>query len=253
VVSGVPPDYFSRTGQLWGNPIYRWDVMKKSRYGWWIKRVVHNLNLFDFLRIDHFRGIVSCWEVPASEKNAVNGKWVKGPGEGLFRAIFKKIPKAPLIAEDLGFITHDVTELRNRFEIPGMKVLQFAFDNPASIHAPHNIEKNCVVYTGTHDNNTTRGWFEKEATLETKKRMFRYIGRRIRGKDAAGELVRLAMMSCANTAIIPMQDVLGLGENARMNRPATKAGNWQWRLMPEWISPPVADGLLELTETYGRA
>lgn len=252
VVSGVPPDYFSSTGQLWGNPIYRWDVMKKNRYDWWIKRVVHNLNLFDFLRIDHFRGIVSSWEVPASEKNAVNGKWVMGPGEGLFRAIFKKVPNACLIAEDLGFITPDVIELRNRLEIPGMKVLQFAFDQPASIHAPHNIEKNCLVYTGTHDNNTTRGWFEKEANSEIKKRLFRYIGRRIRGKEAAGELVRLAMMSCANTVIIPMQDVLGLGENARMNRPATKAGNWQWRLMPEGISPPVADRLLELTETYGR-
>ncbi|SPD75917.1 4-alpha-glucanotransferase [uncultured Desulfobacterium sp.] len=253
VVSGVPPDYFSRTGQLWGNPIYKWDVMKKDGYGWWIKRVTHNLSLFDFLRIDHFRGIASYWEVPAGEKNAVNGKWVKGPGEDLFRAIYRKIPDPPIIAEDLGFITPDVTRLVNQFKIPGMKVLQFGFDEPSSIYAPHNIGKNYVVYTGTHDNNTTRGWFENEATLQAKKRLFRYIGRRIRANEAAHELIRLAMMSRAATAIIPMQDILNLGQAARMNLPATRKGNWRWRLKPEGISPGVADRLLELTETFGRA
>ncbi|MBW1849829.1 MAG: 4-alpha-glucanotransferase [Deltaproteobacteria bacterium] len=254
VVSGVPPDYFSKTGQLWGNPIYRWDALKENGYGWWIQRIVHNLSLFDLLRIDHFRGIVSCWEVPAKEKNAVNGTWVKGPAEKFLHVILKKIPHAPFIAEDLGFITPDVREILHRFEIPGMKVLLFAFgeNQPTTTHAPHNISENCFIYTGTHDNNTARGWFETEATLETKKRLFRYMGRKITAKEVSWELVRLAMMSVANTAILPMQDILGLGKEARMNRPATREGNWQWRLLPAQLTSSVQARLLEITEIYGR-
>ncbi len=255
VIAGVPPDYFSRTGQLWGNPIYNWDVMKQDDYSWWIQRIVHNLILFDLLRIDHFRGIVSHWEIPLTEKNAVNGKWVKGPGEDFLRVITKRFPHNPFIAEDLGFITPDVREMMYRFDIPGMKVLLFAFgeNQPKSTHAPHNMHQNCIAYTGTHDNNTAKGWFETEATPKTKKRLFRYLGRKITAKEAATELVRLAMMSVARTAVLPMQDVLGLGEEARMNRPASSKGNWQWRLMPGQLTGPVEAKLREMTEIFGRA
>jgi 4-alpha-glucanotransferase len=254
-VAGVPPDYFSETGQLWGNPVYRWDVLKERGYDWWIQRLEHGFTLFDFVRIDHFRGLVSYWEVEANEKNAINGKWVEAPAEDFFRVISDRFPEAPIIAEDLGLITPDVWEVMDHFGFPGMKVLLFAFgeDLPTNPYAPHNYIKNCVVYTGTHDNNTAKGWFEKEAKQEEKTRLAIYLGREIAAKEVHWELVRLAMMSVANTAIIPMQDILGLGEPARMNRPAKKDGNWRWRLLPDQLTPSLTRRLLEMTQIYGRA
>jgi 4-alpha-glucanotransferase len=255
VVAGVPPDYFSETGQLWGNPIYRWDVLRERGYGWWIQRVGHNLTLFDLIRIDHFRGLIGYWEVPAGEANAVNGQWVEAPAENFFNALLRRFPQLPIIAEDLGVITPDVREIMHRFELPGMKVLLFAFgqDLPTNPYIPHNLPRKCVLYTGTHDNNTTRGWFEREATPEIKERLFRYLGKEVSAVRVHWELIRLAMMSVANMVIFPMQDILGLGEEARMNRPATTEGNWQWQLLPEQLTPSIADKLRGMTELYGRA
>ena len=255
VVAGVPPDYFSETGQRWGNPIYRWDVLKDTGYAWWIRRLQHNIKLFDLIRIDHFRGFVGYWEVPAGEANAINGRWVEAPAEDFLNALLRRFPQLPIIAEDLGVITPDVREVMHRFELPGMKVLLFAFgeDLPTNPYIPHNLPRNCVLYTGTHDNNTTRGWFEREATPEIKERLFRYLGREVPAEHIHWELIRLAMMSVANMVIVPMQDILGLGEEARMNRPATSQGNWQWQLLPEQLTPLLAERLLEMTELYGRA
>ncbi|MBW2058170.1 MAG: 4-alpha-glucanotransferase [Deltaproteobacteria bacterium] len=254
VVAGVPPDYFSETGQLWGNPIYRWDVMKQEGYRWWADRLRRNMGVYDFVRIDHFRGLVAFWEVPAGEETAVNGKWIEAPAMDLFHHLARQFPCLPIIAEDLGVITPDVREIMNHFEFPGMKVLLFAFGGDLSTnpYIPHNLERNCVAYTGTHDNNTVRGWFETELTREGRERLFRYLGREVRVDELHWELVRLLMMSVANTVIFPMQDILGLGQEARMNRPATSDGNWQWRLLPDHLGPGLASGLHEMTETYGR-
>jgi 4-alpha-glucanotransferase len=254
VISGVPPDYFSDTGQLWGHPVYHWEVHQKRRYDWWIRRVAHNLNLFDLVRIDHFRGLVAYWEVPADERTAVNGKWMPVPVEDFFDEMFRNFPCLPVIAEDLGYITADVREIIRRYNIPGMKVLIFGLmgelaNNP---NAPHNIGKNSVVYTGTHDTNTTRGWFEEEALRADKQRLSRYLGRRLRRDRVSWELIRLAMMSPARLSIIPMQDILALGAEARMNRPASAIGNWQWRLTePQMASAPM-NKLRELTELCAR-
>jgi 4-alpha-glucanotransferase len=255
VVAGVPPDYFSETGQLWGNPIYRWDMMKKNGYDWWIGRIRHNLELFDLVRIDHFRGIVAYWEVPAAENTAINGRWIEAPAMDFFNHVAKKFPYLPIIAEDLGIITPDVREVMQHFDLPGMKLLLFAFgeDLPTNPYIPHNIPKNCVAYTGTHDNNTARGWFEKEATSEDKKRLFRYLGRKVAAEELHWELIRLVMMSAADMAILPMQDLLGLGEEARMNRPATREGNWLWRLEADQLTPSLSTKLREMTQIYGRA
>jgi 4-alpha-glucanotransferase len=255
VVAGVPPDYFSETGQLWGNPVYRWEALKETGYAWWIRRLQHNLKLFDLVRIDHFRGLIGYWEVPAGEKTAINGRWVEAPGEDLLNALHKRFPHLPVVAEDLGVITPDVREIMHRFELPGMKVLLFAFgeDLPTNPYIPHNLPTNCVLYTGTHDNNTVRGWYGREATPEIKERLFRYLGQEVSPERVHLELIRLAMMSVANMVIVPMQDILGLGEEARMNRPATTEGNWQWRLLPEQLKPSVAKRLLDMTELYGRA
>jgi len=253
-VAGVPPDYFSRTGQLWGNPVYRWDVLRETGYLWWIKRMEHNLKLFDIIRLDHFRGFFAYWEVPAGEKTAINGKWVEAPVEDFFKTLFRRFPFLPIIAEDLGVITPDVRETMNRLDFPGMKLLIFAFgdDFPNSKYLPHNYTKNCVVYTGTHDNNTVKGWFRREASPENKNRFFKYIGREVSEEDVNWEFIRLAMLSIANTVVIPMQDILGLGEEAKMNLPATTDGNWQWRLKPDQITPSLMEKLREITETYGR-
>jgi 4-alpha-glucanotransferase len=255
IVAGVPPDYFSETGQLWGNPVYRWEVLQERGYGWWIQRVEHNLAHFDLIRIDHFRGLVGYWVVPAGESNAVNGRWVEAPAEDFLHALLRRLPQLPIIAEDLGLITPDVREIMHRFELPGMKVLLFAFgeDLPTNPYIPHNLPRNCVLYTGTHDNNTTRGWFEGEASPEIKERLFRYLGREVQAENIHRELIRLAMMSVANTIIVPMQDILGLGEEARMNRPATTEGNWRWRLSPDQLTPSLADMLRGMTDLYGRA
>ena len=254
-VSGVPPDYFSKTGQLWGNPVYRWDILKNNGYFWWLQRMEHNLKMYDMVRIDHFRGFVQYWEVAASEKNAMNGHWVDGPGEELFNVIAQRFPDLPIIAEDLGIITPDVLEIKERFCIPGLKVLLFAFgeDLQTNPYAPHNHVKNCLVYTGTHDNNTVRGWFEAEATAGDKTRLEKYLGEQVRVDNVSWKMIMLAMMSVANTAIIPMQDILGLGYEARMNIPSKRSGNWEWQMTGSEFSPSLEEKLKDLTEIYGRA
>ncbi|MGD2125940.1 MAG: 4-alpha-glucanotransferase, partial [Desulfobacteraceae bacterium] len=253
-VAGVPPDYFSETGQLWGNPVYRWDILRETGYDWWNQRLAHNLKLFDLIRVDHFRGFMAYWEVPATDRIATNGRWVEAPAMDFFSHLAERFPTLPIIAEDLGTITPDVWEIMDHFGFPGMKVLLFAFGEDLSTnpYAPHNHVKNCVVYTGTHDNNTVRGWFEREATAQDKQRLSRYLGREVTEENVHWEFIRLAMMSVANRIIVPMQDILGLGEEARMNRPAKRGGNWQWRLLPEQLKPELADTLLEMTEIYGR-
>jgi 4-alpha-glucanotransferase len=253
-IAGVPPDYFSETGQLWGNPIYRWDVLRESGYEWWMRRFEHNARLLDLIRIDHFRGLVGYWLVPAGETNAVNGQWVKAPAEDFFTVLLQRFPEIPIVAEDLGVITSDVIEIMDRFEFPGMKILLFAFgdDIATNPYIPHNLRKNCFIYTGTHDNNTARGWYEREASPDIKKKLFQYLGQEVCAENIHCVLVRLAMMSVAKAAIFPMQDILGLGEEARMNRPATTVNNWQWRLLPEQLTPSISDRLREMTEIYGR-
>ena len=253
-VAGVPPDYFSETGQLWGNPVYKWDAIEAQDYNWWIQRIAHNIELYDFVRVDHFRGFVGYWEIPASEENAINGRWIEAPAWDFFNRITREFPKLPIIAEDLGVITPDVVEVIRHFGFPGMKILLFAFgdDLPSNPYAPHNVERNCLIYTGTHDNNTARGWFEKETTPEVKKRICIYAGKKVSAESIGRELIRLAMMSVADTAIFPIQDLLGLGEDSRMNKPATHKSNWEWRLDPELLTPSVADELRIMTQIYGR-
>ncbi|RLB22352.1 MAG: 4-alpha-glucanotransferase, partial [Deltaproteobacteria bacterium] len=214
----------------------------------------HNIELFDMVRVDHFRGFVGYWEVPATETDAINGRWVQAPAWDFFAHVKNELGDVPIIAEDLGVITPDVTEVRQSFGFPGMKVLLFAFgdDLPTNPYAPHNFERECVVYTGTHDNNTVCAWFENEATPEQRDRVRRYLGGHVSGREIHMQLIRLAMMSVAKVAIFPMQDVLGLGEEARMNRPATNEGNWLWRLLPEQMDPALASQLREMAEIYGR-
>ncbi|MEN6385245.1 MAG: 4-alpha-glucanotransferase [Phycisphaerales bacterium] len=252
--SGVPPDYFSKTGQLWGNPIYDWKYIKKTDYEWWMQRVSHNLKLLDVVRIDHFRGLVKFWQVPGKDKTAINGKWMPGPGEDIFKPIFKKHPHANLIVEDLGFITQDVKDLIQKLNLTNMKVLLFAFSDRIgkSAFLPHNHNQNCVVYTGTHDNNTIKGWFVNELNPEKRKNLFEYIGKRVSIKDLNWELIRLAMSSVAQTAIFPMQDILNLGPQCRMNNPAKSKGNWLWRVSQSMLNNKISDKLANFTRTYGR-
>lgn len=254
-VAGVPPDYFSATGQLWGNPVYRWDRLRETRYDWWIKRLEYALALLDVIRLDHFRGFVGFWQVQRGEATAINGRWVDAPARDFFSSLLKHFPYLPIIAEDLGIITPDVREIMSAFDFPGMKLLIFAFgeDLPTNPYIPHNHTRNSIVYTGTHDNNTAKGWFRKEAGQRDKERFFRYIGREVTEDEAPWEFVRLAMMSVADTAILSMQDVLGLGEEARMNLPATTYGNWAWRLMQENLTQALKDKLIETSRLYGRA
>ncbi len=254
-VAGVPPDYFSATGQRWGNPLYRWDVLKERSYEWWIHRFENSFGALDLVRVDHFRGFVGFWEVPAAEPTAVNGRWVEAPAIDFFNHLIKRFPCFPVIAEDLGIITPDVREIMHHFRFPGMKVLLFAFgeDNPGHPYLPHNYEENCIVYTGTHDNNTARGWFDREVRQEDKVRLFRYLGREVSADDIHRELIRLAMSSVATTAVFPVQDILGLGEGARMNLPATAYGNWEWRLLGEQLTSDLAGEIGLLTKIYGRS
>jgi 4-alpha-glucanotransferase len=250
VVAGVPPDYFSATGQRWGNPLYRWQRMAASGYGWWLARVRHTLHLVDVMRIDHFRGFAAYWEIPASEPTAVRGRWVKGPGQAFFDALRAGLGELPIIAEDLGVITPDVEALRDRNGLPGMKVLQFAFAGGAEDpYLPHNYERNCVVYTGTHDNDTSNGWYAQAPEVE-RDHVRRYLARE--DANVAWELWRVASASVADTAVAPLQDLLGLGPEGRMNTPGVAAGNWTWRLtwdaLPGWLAP----ALRELAELYGR-
>jgi 4-alpha-glucanotransferase len=253
VVAGVPPDYFSATGQLWGNPLYDWDAMGRAGYAWWIARFRHLLELVDVIRVDHFRGFQAAWEVPAGAPSAVRGAWVAGPGRAIFDAVNRGLgERVPVIAEDLGLITDEVRALLRDTGLPGMKVLQFAFgddaDNP---YLPHNFRNpNCVVYTGTHDNDTTLGWFASLPQGE-RARARRYLGSDT--SDIAYDLMRLALASTANTAIVPLQDVLSLGSEARMNTPGATGSSWAWRVRAEQLDPRCADRLAELTETYGRS
>jgi len=253
-VAGVPPDYFSSTGQLWGNPVYRWDVLKADGFGWWVERMRHSLRLFDVVRIDHFRGLVAYWEIPAHEKTAINGRWLKAPADDFLRTLQIHFPNLPIIAEDLGFIDPEVREIMSRYRIPGMKVLLFAFgeDNPQHPYLPHNYQRECVVYTGTHDNNTIRGWMEGEAKPAEVARLFRYLGRKVPLSEVHWELIRLAMLSVADMVLVPFQDLLGLGSEARMNHPSTSEGNWEWRLSEGQLDPALAGKLRDMTEVYNR-
>ncbi len=257
VVAGVPPDYFSRTGQLWGNPLYRWDVMAENGYDWWVKRFQMMLRLVDIIRLDHFRGFEAYWEVLSREKTAINGRWVKGPGADLFNVINQSLGKLPLIAEDLGVITSEVEALRDQFLFPGMKILHFAFGSDSNNpYLPHNYHKNCVVYTGTHDNDTTIGWLNRTSTKAEREYVLKYIGKtKIGGKNEKHwEIIRLALSSVADTAIIPLQDVLGLGSRARMNLPGkVLLKNWAWRYTQDMLGDGCQERLLELTGLYGRA
>ena len=261
VVAGVPPDYFSATGQLWGNPIYRWDEMARTGYAWWIERMRSTLSVVDLIRLDHFRGFEAYWEIPASAPTAATGQWVKGPGAALFDALHSALGTLPIVAENLGVITPEVEALRERYGFPGMAILQFAFggDPQSSTFIPHNHTRDRVVYTGTHDNDTVLGWWtsgigdstrtpeEVEAEREFARRYMHSDG-----KEIHWDFIRTLLGSVAELAIAPLQDVLGLGSEARMNVPARPNGNWRWRFAAGALTPEIRRRLRELTETYGR-
>ena len=249
VVAGVPPDMFTETGQLWGNPLYRWEVMARQGYAWWIERFRAAFAQVDIVRLDHFIGFTRYWEVPAGEPTAMHGRWLPGPGAALFQAVERALGKLPIIAEDLGVVTPQVEALRDRFEFPGMKTIQFAFTGPDNPFLPHHYTHNSVVYTGTHDNDTSTGWF-KTAPAKEKAFALRYLARS--GKDFAWHLIRAAMSSIADLVIIPLQDVLSLGSQARMNFPGRPSGNWVWRFTSDMLTDEHRDRLREMVELYGR-
>jgi 4-alpha-glucanotransferase len=260
-VAGVPPDYFSATGQLWGNPLYRWDHIQAEGYRWWIERVVAALSMFDLVRMDHFRGFEAYWAVPAGETTAVNGQWIKGPGADLFRALKDAIGELPIVAENLGVITPEVEAIRNEFGLPGMAILQFAFgtDQQARSFRPHNYVRNLVAYTGTHDNDTVAGWWRSEGGDSTRKpedvaaekaRAREYLD--TDGREMNWTLIRALMASVADTVLFPAQDILGLGSEARMNTPAVASGNWRWRMRPGALTPEIGGRLQELTKLFER-
>ena len=261
-VAGTPPDYFSATGQRWGNPLYRWEVMKKTGYAWWMHRFRVMFGFFDAIRLDHFIGFQRYWRIPGEEPTAQNGVWVPGPRSHFFKTVQRKLGHVQFIAEDLGLVTPEVKALRDEFDFPGMKVLQFAFGSEpeANNYLPHAYPRNCVVYTGTHDNDTTSGWFHdhggKNSTRSRedirREREFTLRYAASDGKEIHWDLIRLAFESVANTAIIPAQDILGLGSEARMNTPGTGDGNWEWRFEKGDFTEKIADRLLVLTETYAR-
>jgi len=257
VVAGVPPDVFSPTGQLWGNPLYNWDVHKREGYAWWLSRLRASLNFMDIIRFDHFRGFAGYYEIPAGDQTAENGHWVTGPGKDFLRAVDKYLGDGlitpglglPIIAEDLGLVTPDVIELLETFDLPGMKVLQFGFSGPDNAFLPHNYVPNCVAYTGTHDNNTSMAWFQF-ATEEEKKFAQRYLS--VDGQDFAWDLIRSIWKSVAVFAITPMQDVLSLGEEARMNYPGRLGGNWEWRMNEGDLRDDLAAGISDLNWLSNR-
>ncbi|MDN7026230.1 4-alpha-glucanotransferase [Methanoculleus sp. FWC-SCC1] len=252
-VSGVPPDCFSRTGQLWGTPLFDWDAQKRRGYAWWIRRVARLLDLFTIIRIDHFRGFIDYWEVPAGDPTAEFGRWVDGPGMDFFERLADRFPSLPLIAEDLGENTPAIQAVLDRFDYPGMRVLLYAFagDPAKSPHAPHNHIPSCILYTGTHDNNTVKGWYD-EAPERERQTLFEYFGRVIPAGAVHRELVRAAMLSVARTAIVPVQDVLGMGGAARMNLPGTTDGNWEWRLTADDLDRFPDDWLRAVARIAGR-
>ncbi len=250
VVAGVPPDFFSKTGQLWGNPLYDWKQHKKKKYAWWIARIQNTLDMVDIIRLDHFRGFAGYYEIPASAKTAETGQWVPGPGFDLFDAFYDHFGELPFIAEDLGVVTDDVIALRERYHLPGMKIVQFGFNpNPEWGFIPHNIETNAVAYTGTHDNATTAGWY-KALPKEAKKRFLDYCGKMRESVPAA--MIRLLWMSSAIFAIAPMQDLLNLGDSARMNYPGTVGSNWEWRMKDNWNSPRLQEWVRQINQLYER-
>jgi len=260
-VSGVPPDYFSATGQLWGNPLYRWDHMKADGYRWWIERMTAALTMFDLVRMDHFRGFEAYWAVPAGAATAIDGQWIKGPGADLFRALQAAIGELPIVAENLGVITPEVEAIRHEFGFPGMAILQFAFgkDEQARSFRPHNYVRNLVAYTGTHDNDTVTGWWRSqggdstrtpEDVAEEKACATAYLG--AGGDEMNWTLIRALMASVADTVLFPVQDILGSGSEARMNTPAVPSGNWRWRMRPGALTPEFAGRLQELTKLFER-
>ena len=253
-IAGVPPDYFNSDGQLWGMPVFRWDVLKNTKYDWWMKRINRNLELFDEVRLDHFRAFADYWEVPGNHHNAINGTWKEGPGLDFFKVVEKKFGRLPFIIEDLGEITQAVCDLRDDLGFPGMKILQFAFgqDMATSVHIPHNYTPNYVVYTGTHDNNTTVGWLRQNTGDAETKNLLRYIGGRPSQRNIHLLLGRLAYSSTARIVILPAQDVLGLDESARMNTPGTMDNNWVWRLLPGQLRSAEVMLLRKWTELYNR-
>ena len=262
VVAGVPPDYFSSTGQLWGNPLYNWEYMSRNGFQWWVDRFRSTLNLVDWVRLDHFRGFEAYWEIPGEATNAVHGQWVKGPGASFFSTLENALGRLPIVAENLGFITPQVEALREQFGFPGMAVLQFAFgvDHPAPQFKPHNFSRNLVVYTGTHDNDTTLGWWTSSGAGDStrtsdqlrreKECALKYLG--CDGTEIHWSLIRAALASVADVAIIPLQDVLGLGSEARMNLPGRPDGNWVWRYPASMLTAEIQERLKELTTVYER-
>ncbi len=262
VVAGVPPDYFSATGQRWGNPIYRWDTLAETGYAWWIDRMRHAFSMVDILRLDHFRGFESYWEVPAGEATAQNGRWVPGPGAGLFSAFREALGELAIVAENLGIITSDVEELRSRFDFPGMSILQFAFriNPPRPSFRPHNYPRHHVAYTGSHDNDTVGGWWNDRGSNTSVRSPEDIVKEHTFARDYLGlgaepihwTMIRTLMASVADTVIVPLQDVLGLGSEGRMNRPGRAGGNWRWRYATDDLTPDHARRLRELTTLYER-
>jgi 4-alpha-glucanotransferase len=254
-IAGVPPDYFSATGQLWGNPVYDWDKLQQTNFAWWIERFRATLQYVDIVRIDHFRGFEAYWRVPAGEETAINGEWIKAPGVEFFETLGETLGSLPVMAEDLGIITPEVEELRDRFDFPGMRILQFAFsgdsDNP---YLPHHYVKNCVVYPGTHDNDTAIGWWQ-QATPQEKQMVAKYFGYASPEeiKEINWVFIRMALASVADLAIIPLQDILGLDGSGRINDPSVNAGNWRWRYnSSQQLTPELSQRLLEMTQLYSR-
>ncbi|HVH89368.1 MAG TPA: 4-alpha-glucanotransferase [Terriglobales bacterium] len=261
-VAGVPPDYFSATGQLWGNPIYRWDLIKADGYSWWIERFRASFRLFDMLRVDHFRGFEAYWEVPGGDTTAQNGKWIKGPGAELFATVESQLGPLPILAENLGVITPEVEAIRERFGFPGMAILQFAFGNDPQgpSFRPHNYPRNIVAYTGTHDNDTVVGWWTSKpgaGSIRTeedirKERAFTKAYLALNGEEINWRFIRTLMASVADTVIFPLQDVLGMGSQARMNVPGTATGNWRWRFRGENLNEQITGRLREMAAIYDR-
>ena len=253
LMAGVPPDYFSATGQLWGNPVYNWEQLEKDNFQWWVQRIKGMLDYVDIMRIDHFRGFEAYWAVPQGETTAMEGEWIEAPGEAFFEILEEELGTLPIVAEDLGVITPEVEALRDKFFFPGMKVLHFAFDSDrANPFLPYNYNnRNCVVYSGTHDNNTTVGWFE-ERSFSERARVVNFLGG-ICNEGISWSMMRLALSSVANLAVLTVQDLLGLGSSAKMNTPGTVQDNWSWRYHPDALTQEIGDYLKHLTFMYGRA
>lgn len=250
-IAGVPPDYFSSTGQMWGNPHYNWENMKRDDYYWWRMRFINLLRIFDIVRIDHFRGFEAAWHIPFGEETAVKGQWVKAPGEDFFNKLFQYLGEIPIIAEDLGVITKEVEKLRDMNNLPGMRILQFAFEDrdPENNFLPHNYSRNTVAYTGTHDNDTVVGWYNS-VNEEIKEYVRRYL--KSDGVNIHWDFIQTLLSSCADTSIIPLQDLLGLDSHARMNFPSSAGGNWQWRFTKDMITKDISERLHYLCKLYGR-